>query len=763
MDRASRRWGWCLGRRRVALLSVAAAFPALLGAAQEADDEPPYLDEVVIVGQREPLDQAVGSAYHLDEEALERLGRADIQRVLRQVPGVSVQIEDGYGLRPNISIRGVATERSARITLLEDNVLIAPAPYSAPSAYYFPTAGRMAAVEVLTGPAAITQGPYTIGGALNMVSTPVPESRAGFATLEAGEDATWRLHAHYGTRGESGIGFLAETHQWRSDGFQDVDRGGGAGLDLTDHTAKLSWAPRDSSHRLDLKYQYAEQRSDQSYLGLTDADFAAAPFRRYGLSSLDHIETEHEQLIARYLWRPSDSTALSLTFYDNSHARNWFKSEGIDFNGSPNVGSLSRTSWASVVQEVNLGNGLRGLSVDALQGILDGTRDTPAGSVQLRANARDYGSTGYQAQLTWRGATGGFSHQVNFGARYHEDFEDRLQRNSSYSQVGGALRLDDPGRWGNAGNRLQEAQAWSAFLVDEILRGSWKFTAGVRYENIDQRRTRWEVRPGRTADPASRLPDNFRSSRRNETKVWLPGAGAVYMASERLAFFGGVHKGFTAPSNAPGVDEETALNYEAGLRFVGDGMRGEAAWFLSDYDNLLGECTSSSGVDCVIGDAFNGDAATVLGLELRWDATLRRNRPVQVPLSVAYTHINGEFHTDIADTDFFGNVRKGDPLPYIPEHQLHMTAGLAGQRWQAWLSANYVGAVCTRASCGPFERTDSALVLDVYLDYRATEHVEMFARVENASRETAIMGRQPYGARPNKDRTASMGVRVRFR
>lgn len=761
MDRADCRRPCRALKREGVLLAVAATFPALLGGAQEVDDAP-YLDEVVIVGKRGPLDQAVGSAYHLDEEALERLGRADIQRVLRQVPGVSVQIEDGYGLRPNISIRGVATERSARITLLEDNVLIAPAPYSAPSAYYFPTAGRMAAVEVLTGPAAITQGPYTIGGALNMVSTPVPEERAGFATLEAGEDATWRLHAHYGGRAESGLGFLAETHQWRSDGFQDVDRGGDSGLDLTDHTAKLSWAPSNSPHRLDLKYQYAEQRSDQSYLGLTDADFATAPFRRYGLSALDHIETEHEQLIARYLWQPSDSAALSVAFYDNSHARDWFKSEGIDVNGSPNAETLSRISWASVMQEINLGADLRGLSAAAWQQILDGTRDTAAGSIQLRSNARQYGSKGYQTQLTWRGAAGGFSHQVNFGVRYHEDFEDRLQRNSSYSQVHGALRLDDLGRLGNAGNRLQEAQAWSAFLIDEILRGNWKFTAGVRYENIDQQRTRWETRPGRTQDPASRLADNFRSSRRNETEVWLPGVGAVYVASERFAFFGGVHKGFTAPSNAPGVNEETALNYEAGLRFFGDGMRGEAAWFLSDYDNLLGECTSSSGVDCMIGDAFNGDAATVHGFELRWDATLRRDQPVQVPVSVAYTHINGEFDTDIADTDFFGNVQKGDPLPYIPEHQLHVTAGLAGERWEAWLSANHVGAVCTRASCGPFERTDGALILDVYFDYRATERVEVFARVENASRETAIMGRQPYGARPNKDRTASAGVRVRF-
>ena len=743
-------------------MAGAAIASLLLASPSTAADQGLYIEEVLIVGERAPIDQAAGSAYHLGLEDLRRLGHADIQRIIRQVPGLSVQVEDGYGLRPNISIRGVATERSGRITLLEDNVLIAPAPYSAPSAYYFPTVGRMSAVEVLTGPAAISQGPYTIGGALNMLSTPIPAAAAGFAMLEGGEDATWRLHAHYGGRNPAGFGFLAETHQWRSDGFQDLDRGGDSGLNLEDHTFKLSYAPDHSSHRLDLKYQYADQKSEQSYLGLTDADFADRPFRRYGLSSLDNIETEHRQIIARYHWTPSESLNLSASFYHNQHERNWFKTEGIDFNGSPNAQSFSRTSWANVVRAINQGSSLGGLAPAELQAILDGARDTAPGSIQIRSNAREYFSRGYQARLTWRTAAGGFAHQVNFGARYHEDEEDRLQRNSAYSQIGGALRLDDEGRLGNAGNRLQEAQAWSLFLIDEILWGNWKFSPGVRFESIDQQRTRWEIRAGRTKDPASRAQDNFRSSRRNQTKVWLPGIGAVYVLNERLSFFGGIHKGFTAPSNAPGVDEETALNYEAGLRFADERFSGEAAWFLSDYDNLLGECTASSGTDCVIGDAFNGDAATVLGLELRFGGELLANQAFSLPVSLSYTYINGEFDTDIADTDFFGSVRKGDPLPYIPEHQLHLTLGLARDRWDLFLSANYVDAVCTRASCGPFERTDSALVLDAHLDYRMTSSIEVFARVENLAREKAIMGRQPYGARPNKDRTASLGVRLNF-
>ncbi len=122
---------------------------------------PPNIDlsieEMTIIGDREDAANTAGSAQVLDSEELEKYAFADVQQILRAVPGVSVQLEDGYGLRPNLSIRGTATERSGRITLLEDNVLIAPAPYSAPSAYYFPTAGRMHQVEVLKGSAAIKQ------------------------------------------------------------------------------------------------------------------------------------------------------------------------------------------------------------------------------------------------------------------------------------------------------------------------------------------------------------------------------------------------------------------------------------------------------------------------------------------------------------------------------------------------------------------------------------------------------------------------------
>ena len=369
------------------LLTLAiSAVSASLANAQEGDGT---IEEVTIVGSREQAQRIAGSAHYIGSDKLAQFAYSDIQRIAREVPGVAIQIEDGYGLRPNIGIRGVATERSGRITLLEDNVLIAPAPYSAPSAYYFPTVGRLSAIEVVKGPAAITQGPYTIGGALNMVSTPIPTKMSGNIVTEAGENYTYRVHATYGGRSESGFGFLLETHQWQSDGFQDIDRSdNNTGLDVEDYTVKLSYAPSDSAHAIELKLQSTEQNSNQSYLGLTDRDFDNNAFRRYGISALDNIKTEHEQQILRYSYDISDSLDVSVTAYNNEHQRDWFKTEGIDIDGSSSAEDFDRASWANVLQAINSGTSLSGFNPDQLQSILNGSSDTAPGSIQLRSNKR---------------------------------------------------------------------------------------------------------------------------------------------------------------------------------------------------------------------------------------------------------------------------------------------------------------------------------------------------------------------------------------
>ncbi|MDP4852153.1 MAG: TonB-dependent receptor plug domain-containing protein [Saprospiraceae bacterium] len=105
------------------------------------------LDPVVIVGDRAKY--ISGSGQYINILKIEKLNQPNVNNVLRIVPGVNVRDEEGFGLRPNIGLRGTPVNRSAKITLMEDGILIAPAPYADPAAYYFPTFSRMQGIEVL--------------------------------------------------------------------------------------------------------------------------------------------------------------------------------------------------------------------------------------------------------------------------------------------------------------------------------------------------------------------------------------------------------------------------------------------------------------------------------------------------------------------------------------------------------------------------------------------------------------------------------------
>ena len=86
---------------------------------------------------------------------------------------------------------------------MEDGVLVAPASYSASSAYYFPTIGRMEAVEILKGSAAVKYGPRTTGGVINMRSRSIPTDFLASVNVAAGSDGFAKVHGIIGDKGEN--------------------------------------------------------------------------------------------------------------------------------------------------------------------------------------------------------------------------------------------------------------------------------------------------------------------------------------------------------------------------------------------------------------------------------------------------------------------------------------------------------------------------------------------------------------------------------
>ena len=87
----------------------------------------------------------------------------------------------------------------------------------------------MSAVRVIKGPSAISYGPQTIGGAIDLRTRAIPGSAHGYLGIAGGEYGYGKLHAWYGSSDER-TGFLIEGVHLRSDGFKELDGGGDTGF-----------------------------------------------------------------------------------------------------------------------------------------------------------------------------------------------------------------------------------------------------------------------------------------------------------------------------------------------------------------------------------------------------------------------------------------------------------------------------------------------------------------------------------------------------
>ncbi len=723
--------------------AIGATEPATEPADPEAEVDPSVVFEsVTVTGGPERIDAIPGSATFLGETELEKHDHSDLHRVLRQVPGVNIQEEEGFGLRPNIGMRGTGVERSSKITLLEDGVLIAPAPYAAPSAYYVPTAGRMASLEVRKGSSSITQGPYTNGGVINLVSRDIPGGFSGSVNLAYGDHETLRLNADVGGSSER-FGWLLQTYQLDSAGFKDLDGGGPTGVDLGDYLAKLRFGSRSDAsvyQAVELKLGFTEQFGDETYLGLTREDFERTPYRRYAASQRDFIDSEHEQLQVRYYLQPSSGFRATATLYRNDFYRNWHKGQSIAGVGLSSVLDFPELYPTELA-------------------ILRGELDEVTGGFKIRNNRRDYFGEGVDLLAGLDLTAGAVGHAVQFGLRFHRDEEDRFQEEDAWNMVEGFLTGEVRGAPGSQSNRVSAAEAISFFVRDEIRLARWTLSPGVRVEDIDFRREDY----GRS-DP-SRAGENL-TVRENGTRVVLPGLGVSYRAGDAWILFGGIHKGFAPPGagKSDEVDNEESLNYELGANFGGRDLSGRLVGFYSDYDNLLGRDTLAGGGEGT-GDPFNGGEVEVFGLEALVDYDLGRavGGSALIPVRIAYTYTSARFLSSFETSfaDWAPAVRRGDELPYLPHHQLTVNGSYIGDRWAAHLMLNYTDTMRSRPGQGaipPDSAIEDRLIADLALDFRLRDNLELFVQVRNLTDETFMVARRPHGARPGLPRSVLFGI-----
>ncbi len=705
------------------------------------------LHAVTITGDAEERARSPGSVHKIDKATLEQWHYTDVNRVLEDVPGVYLRREDGYGLRPNIGMRGSDSNRSSKITLMEDGVLFAPAPYAAPAAYFFPMMARIQSVEVFKGPASIKYGPYTVGGAINFVSRDIPSGNTPYSNgsldLGLGSYGFGQLHGFYGDSSEN-FGWLVEGVHVQTDGFKELDGGGETGFDKNDLLVKMRFNSdphADIYHQFDIKAGYADETSHETYLGLTDDDFDANPLRRYVSSGRDLMDWDRQQISVNHFMDFDSEFTVNTTLYWNQFARVWDKINGFSGN-SPSLSEV----LADPDSPTN------NIYYQLLTGQANSTNSQE--NILLQANDRTYTAMGIQSQLDWAVDIGGYLHEFNLGIRFHQDEVTRDHTSREFLMLDGSL-VDSGNARVSVTNNNVTAQAIAVYLYDEVTLGDLTLSGGFRSEFIST-----EFIDLKTNDKVV-LDDT----------VVLPGLGLSYKFAEYTRLLAGVHAGFVpvVPGSDPDVKPEESVNYEFGVRHTSPAIQASVIGFFSDYSNLSGTCSFSSGCGNENLDlGFNAGEVDIYGVEADMSKTLPKvfNSGFNMPLRLVYTYTQSEFKSDFTSPrPDLANVKAGDELPNLPEHLLTLRVGLSDNRWAGAISFNYVAEMRTVAGTGEpsqGERTDSQKVVDFSLNYLLSQRAQLYFTVDNVFNDTAIVARRPFGVRPGKPRTLLAGYKMDF-
>jgi Fe(3+) dicitrate transport protein len=707
------------------------------------------LERITVVGNPVWMSRIPGAASYVSAQQLRKQGYTDINRVLRSVSGVNIQEEDGFGLRPNIGLRGTGVERSTKVNIMEDGILAAPAPYSAPAAYYFPNMGRINSVEVRKGSSQIKYGPNTTGGAINLISTPIPTEMSGQAEFSIGERSSNKIYANFGNRTER-FGYLIEVLNMSDDGFKQLDNGGDTGFNIRDFMGKFmvrSSAGASVYQRFELKLGYNDQTSDETYLGLSRADFSNTPFRRYAASQVDQINTEHTQVNLRHFALFSDRVDLTTTLYRNDFSREWYKLHDLNTSvDGINTGNLARILQDPQANATEFGF-LRGL-------------DSPDDALNVRSNNRVYYSQGIESILGLNFELGEVSNQIEFGVRLHQDEEDRFQFQDFYRMENGNMIRTTAGSPGSQDNRIGSATALSVFVQDKIRLDRWTFTPGIRFENI------WFKNENFGRNDPDRTGADL-----NETdytvSVFVPGAGLTFQATDNLTLIGGVHRGFSPPSptSATETRPELSVNYELGMRWANAVFNAELIGFFNNYSNLLGSDLAAGG-GAGTTDQFNAGKVRVTGFEFSTMtdfAELFQISNIGLPFNLNYTFTDARFQSDFSSSfGPWGDVESGDEIPFIPRHQLNAGISLNVNAFSLNLNSVYSPRMRTAAGSGSLLdefRTDSYFLLDLSSSYGFSSNVDLFMNVRNLLNETYIVSDRPAGVRPGLPRTVMGGLR----
>ncbi len=616
----------------------------------------------------------VGTSTAIHKKDIEKIAPVGTQEAVQWVPGVNAASDDGAGnSRINIGIRGLNPRRSSRVIILEDGMPIQPALYIYPNSYYNPPAERIEGIEVVKGSGTIKYGPHTMGGVINYITATPRESFGGLSQVTLGNN---NFLSYYGEVGGWGnkksdpeLSFLIK----RGDGFRQ-----------NNDFKQINTTFKDIFHinknkQLYVKLNYNWEKMKSTYTGITDWTYDFDP--TFNPKDNDEFTINRGAVDIFYNTKINDSLHGTTKVYANFFNRDWWRENDVFIKASSyaawergasigtSAGQISEQVPTSQTDLVRVGNGVSNF------GIL-----------------RKFQTFGVEHSYEYLHKIGKKKASLDAGARVHyERFVDAFKEGDSPEDRVGSFfeyTTDSNGDQvetlkGRAKQKTYYTHALSAYAHEKVyLTDSLILTGGIRFEYFKQQ-----------------VIDNLDANKLTDqvSAIALPGIGFNYGISNKYNVFGGVHRGYTAPTSGlfslPEIASgdlslvpEKSWNYELGLRHHGKITNFEITGFFLDISDMISPARGVVGVEPI--------SVQNAGVEFFSHIKLSQKNKFIPDVTVSYTYLRTKVVEGSTDDILTGYISESDSvngqgayekngvsadgkvdisgkeLPYAPKHTL---------------------------------------------------------------------------------------------
>lgn len=536
--------------RPARLTPLALALAVISGGsiAATADTE----DPVVVVGNW--LDNTDNSDTQLNhggartiktKKQIDESGAETIADALRGIPGVQVRDSNGTGgsdVSLNVGIRGLPARLSPRSTILFDGIPLAAAPYGQPQLSMSPLSlGSISSIDVMRGATSVRYGPQNVGGVINFVTKPIPETFSGSASVKTQGARTGGLKTLTdasvgGSKEDGSAGALLLYSGLHGQGY----RKNNDNTDIDDIILKTRYAFSDTDELLANFHYYHAQSGMPG--GLTEAQYKADPYQ--SVRPFDRFEGNRQDMSFKYRHQEDDKQFELLTWFSKSYRGSYIESEGTNAS---------------------------------------------AGKSRLVSYPRHYTAYAIEPSYSQLFRFDNQSHEITLGYRYLNETADEKAYRSGWYPTGSQSSRPQTDSYYQHTSGGTEAHA--IYIDDTINVGNWTVIPGLRYENIKIHLDdgfRNQFRSKSYSEPLPALSVIYHID--DQWKLFA-NAGSSFGS---LQYFQ-LNTGGAGNDPANGLSAEKAHNYEAGTRFDDGLLSAEMTLFYIDFNDQLQYIENSTG------------------------------------------------------------------------------------------------------------------------------------------------------------------------